>query len=59
MVGTLKPVENFNPEVDCNLLKAAFSGVGTDEKTLIDVLCKRSIDQRMEISKLYKVGSKT
>ena len=55
MAPTLLPVEDFDAETDCNKIRAAFSGVGTDEKTLIDVLCKRSSDQRMAIAKLYKV----
>ncbi|XP_063687261.1 annexin A13-like [Bolinopsis microptera] len=54
MAPTLLPVEDFDAETDCNKIRAAFSGVGTDEKTLIDVLCKRSHDQRMAIAKLYK-----
>jgi len=51
---TLVPVEDFDPDADCNTIRDAFSGVGTDEKLLISILCKRSNDQRDEIAKLYK-----
>jgi len=54
MVKTLLPAEDFDVEADCNRIRAAFSGVGSDEQQLIFILCNRSIDQRMEIAKMYK-----
>ena len=55
MGKTVIPVDDFDVEADCNNLRAAFSGVGTDEAMLIKILCNRSSEQRQEIAKLYKV----
>ncbi|KAL5250453.1 hypothetical protein ACHWQZ_G016247 [Mnemiopsis leidyi] len=54
MGKTVIPVKDFDVEADCNNLRAAFSGVGTDEAMLIKILCNRSSEQRQEIAKLYK-----
>lgn len=31
-----------------------FQGLGTDEETLIEILCSRSNDELVEIKKVYK-----
>lgn len=51
---TLKPVSNFNPSSDSEKLRNAMKGIGTDEKTIIAVLCNRSNEQRQEIASTYK-----
>lgn len=52
--GTIVPVSPFDAEADCELLRKAMRGVGTDEAALIDILVKRSNPQRVEIRKRYK-----
>ncbi|CAL8091814.1 unnamed protein product [Calicophoron daubneyi] len=52
---TLHPAINFNVEDDCETLKAAMKGLGTDEKAIIDVLGHRTIYQRLQIVEKYKL----
>ncbi|BFZ17663.1 hypothetical protein BsWGS_20702 [Bradybaena similaris] len=52
--GTLKPYPNFNAEQDVQVLRKAMKGIGTDEKAIIDVLGRRSCDQRQQIKLMYK-----
>ncbi|GFO04273.1 Annexin [Plakobranchus ocellatus] len=52
--GTLKPYSNFNAEQDCQALRKAMKGFGTDEKVIIDILGNRSNDQRQNIKLMYK-----
>ncbi|KAL5111960.1 Annexin A7 [Taenia crassiceps] len=52
--GTLKPVLNFDCDGDCQRLRRAMKGLGTDEKAIIDVLARRSISQRLDIVKQFK-----
>nr|CAX69693.1 Annexin A4 (Annexin IV) X) (35-beta calcimedin) (Carbohydrate-binding protein P33/P41) (P33/41) [Schistosoma japonicum] len=51
---TLLPASNFNPEDDCERLRTAMAGLGTNEKELIEVLGHRSADQRAIIAQKYK-----
>lgn len=50
------PVANFNAVNDASTLRTAMKGLGTNEKSLINVLCRRSSYQRLEISKAFKTA---
>ncbi|CAG5125751.1 unnamed protein product [Candidula unifasciata] len=52
--GTLKPFPNFNAEQDVQVLRRAMKGAGTDEKAVIDILGRRTCDQRQQIKLMYK-----
>ncbi|TGZ63457.1 hypothetical protein CRM22_006905 [Opisthorchis felineus] len=51
---TLKPYPYFKPEEDCEKLRKAMKGLGTDEKAIIDVLAHRTADQRVQIVNKFK-----
>jgi annexin A6 len=51
---TLYPVEPFNANDDCESLRKAMKGFGTDEKTIIEIISKRSNSQRQELKSVYK-----
>lgn len=51
---TLLPCEPFDAMSDSQRLYKAMKGFGTDETTLLDVLCKRTSDQRQQIKLQYK-----
>lgn len=51
---TVKPVSPFNPQADAEILRKAMKGIGTDEKAIINVLTKRSNQQRVEIANNFK-----
>uniref|UniRef100_A0A672L5F0 Annexin n=1 Tax=Sinocyclocheilus grahami TaxID=75366 RepID=A0A672L5F0_SINGR len=52
--GTIKEKPGFNPSEDAAALRKAIEGIGTTEKTLIDVLTQRSNAQRQLICKAYQ-----
>ncbi|XP_034535027.1 annexin A3-like isoform X2 [Notolabrus celidotus] len=52
--GTIKPKHNFDAKDDANALKDAIEGLGTKEKTLIEVLTQRSSAQRKLICEAYQ-----
>lgn len=54
MAPTVYPCEDFNDEEDAKALKQAFKGFGTDEDAVIEILTKRSNDQRREIATRFK-----
>lgn len=54
--GTVTENPGFNCNDDATVLYKAMKGFGTDEKKIIDVLCRRTSRQRMEILQAYKAG---
>ncbi|XP_042251479.1 annexin A3b [Thunnus maccoyii] len=52
--GTVKDRANFKVEDDVSALRKAIEGLGTTEKTLIEVLTTRSNAQRQLIAKAYE-----
>ena len=44
---------NYNPEKDCDMLRQAMKGIGTDESQIIKIVCNRNSAQRQEIKKYY------
>ncbi|XP_017776079.1 PREDICTED: annexin B9-like isoform X2 [Nicrophorus vespilloides] len=51
---TVLPADPFDAAEDAKTLKKAFKGFGSDEKAIIGVIAKRSLEQRMEIVKEFK-----
>ncbi|XP_054468128.1 annexin A3b [Anoplopoma fimbria] len=52
--GTVKDKANFKVEEDVSALRKAMEGIGTTEKTLIEVLTQRSNAQRLLIAQAYE-----
>lgn len=48
------PFEPFNPRADAEVLRKAMKGFGTDEKSIIQCLTKRSNVQRLKIAFEFK-----
>uniref|UniRef100_A0AAQ6A767 Annexin n=1 Tax=Amphiprion ocellaris TaxID=80972 RepID=A0AAQ6A767_AMPOC len=55
--GTVKDKANFKVDEDVSALRKAIEGLGTTEKTLIEVLTQRSNAQRQLIAKAYEKAS--
>ncbi|XP_076253641.1 annexin B9-like isoform X1 [Rhynchophorus ferrugineus] len=51
---TVFPADDFDEESDARALKEAFKGFGTDEDTVIEILAKRSNEQRRKIASTFK-----
>lgn len=47
---------NFDASNDAAKLRKAMKGFGTDEDAIIEVLCRRTNAQRMEICRAFKTG---
>ena len=54
VASPLPPLTDFNPERDCQILRDAVHGVGTNEKAIIDIIVNRNVAQRAEIRRCYK-----
>ncbi|CAF4219276.1 unnamed protein product, partial [Didymodactylos carnosus] len=54
--GTLIPFQNFNAEQDCEALRKAVKGLGTNESMLIHILGNRSVEQRLKVKDTYKIA---
>uniref|UniRef100_A0A7M4FVM9 Annexin n=1 Tax=Crocodylus porosus TaxID=8502 RepID=A0A7M4FVM9_CROPO len=55
--GTIRDYPSFNAPRDAEAIRKAIRGIGTDEKTLIDILTERSNIQRQLIAKEYLAAS--
>lgn len=54
MPGSIQPDPNFNVEGDCEGLRAAMKGLGTNEERIINIIGNRSREQRLQIALKYK-----
>ncbi|KAK5867386.1 hypothetical protein PBY51_011884 [Eleginops maclovinus] len=50
ILGLMKSTSQY----DASLIRGSIKGAGTDEETLIEVLCSRSNEELVEIKKVYK-----
>lgn len=50
VLGLMKSTAQY----DASELKSSMKGLGTDEESLIEIVCSRSNDELMEIKKVYK-----
>ncbi|XP_017063702.1 annexin B11 isoform X1 [Drosophila eugracilis] len=51
---TVVPAQGFDPVKDAHDLRKAMKGFGTDEDALINIICRRSNEQRQEIQRQFK-----
>ncbi|XP_064599888.1 annexin A7-like isoform X3 [Liolophura sinensis] len=51
---TIVPAKPFYPEKDAEILRKAMKGLGTDEKAIIDVISRRTNQQRQQILQMFK-----
>ncbi|XP_015242910.1 annexin A1a isoform X2 [Cyprinodon tularosa] len=52
--GTVTAAANFNPGADAGVLEKAIKTKGVDENTIIEILVRRSNDQRQQIKEAYQ-----
>ncbi|XP_073717144.1 annexin A3a [Misgurnus anguillicaudatus] len=56
--GTIKAKANFNVNEDVAALRKAIQGMGTNEKSLIEILTQRSSSQKQAIARAYQEATK-
>ncbi|XP_072381454.1 annexin B9-like isoform X3 [Diabrotica undecimpunctata] len=54
MAPTVFPYENFREDEDAQVLKESMDGLGTNENAIIEILARRSNEQRRQIEHTYK-----
>uniref|UniRef100_A0A6P7G4I3 Annexin n=1 Tax=Diabrotica virgifera virgifera TaxID=50390 RepID=A0A6P7G4I3_DIAVI len=54
MAPTVFPYENFRDDEDAQALKDAMDGLGTNENAIIEILARRTNEQRRQIEHTYK-----
>lgn len=52
--GAVFPARDFDPASDAQALRKAMKGFGTDEDVIIDIVARRSNEQRQEIRQAFK-----
>lgn len=52
--ATVFPFSDFDPAADAQALRKAMKGLGTDEDAIIDIVARRSNEQRQEIRQTFK-----
>ncbi|XP_044053149.1 annexin A1a [Siniperca chuatsi] len=55
--GTVTAAPNFNPSGDAAVLDKAIKAKGVDENTIIEILVKRSNEQRQKVKEAYQQAS--
>ncbi|XP_060893736.1 annexin A1a [Labrus mixtus] len=55
--GTVTAAPNFSPDGDAAVLEKAIKTKGVDENTIIEILVKRSNEQRQQIKEVYQKAS--
>lgn len=53
VAGTIKDIDGFDSNADCETLRAAFKGMGTNEAAVIQVVANRSNSQRQQLKKQF------
>lgn len=52
---TVQPAQNFDPVADAQALRKAMKGFGTDEDALINIICRRSNEQRQVSITVFQI----
>jgi len=55
-VPTVLPAKDFDAEADAQVLRKAMKGFGTDEDTIIKIVCSRNTEQLKEVADKFKTA---